>query len=577
MIRKHPVWMLSLVVLVGAPIAAYLFPVYFRMDDTTYLKWVTSHPNPLSAFVPSSGVLFEMFRPLHNVVWWFLVNLFGLNTFPYQVLEGFVYGFSFVAFFNAIRIMYDERIAWLSLLSYWLVFHYLAYTAFWFSHLALLHQLLLISLAVGALVRSVKSGRFPVLGLLLYVCAGLFREPSILIIPAVFFTYVVANRREISRPERAMLFSSVLLAVGFALVFVNPFIQTRQAVPISSGVGATLQYLWERWSYYAGFLGNRQGLLLWLGVASVAVASNSNAIQRVVGRKVWWVVAFVGTLALLSVTVHDKAIGLVLLMLLLGVTTLLNLRYLPAAVWFALPLMAILTSALRARTYLSETAFGASLLIGLGFNQILAWCMDLSTVRRYYRALARRWILKVGAAVAILIICIGIGRVVVAPKVRILSALSENRQNMRRLVEYILEQKEEIGSGPLVMLSYKDMDLNYWRDIATLGDREKALRQKSMDLEELRQFLDVIGLASLPLLSYEEFTSPGTSRSEGFIILMGEYERRFLLAKAPWVTEVFGHSGIYDGVWIYRISNMGTLGTTVDVETSSVVQTAQEG
>ena len=488
----------------GGLALVWAFPVYFRADDALHLEWASGHPNPLAAFMPGQASLLGVFRPLQNLAWWSMFRIFGLRPEPYQLLVTLLFLACLGLLVRLGRRLFSSGAGWCSLAAFLVFFPYLVSVVFWFSDLSFLLESALMLGAINLLVEAF-AGRvgFGWAGLA-YVLAVLAKEPAAFIVPAASGALLLADwgRLDLRLRMRGLATVATLLAVGAAAAVLHPSLHGRRGALLVGGWGGLAAFVGERWQAYSSHLISGVGAGL-VALALLGVWLHLRPRHGPRSLTIWIPAVAAAGAAVLLRGVPSIATAVMVGALLAQVG--LRRREGVGAVWFAVPLVGLLTIDFVVRTYLFEAAFGLALVAGATLVGLLSevW----ADRRRMPKAL-----------VLVLTLALGLAAAVATPRLAdhlrtrltALELVSAARLNFRDMVAALLAPA--CPPDAIVVVDYGDMGLDYTRDILPLPDIEKARRQKTMMTHELAAFLGVAGGHPREVMTLSAFMRlpPGT-------------------------------------------------------------------
>jgi hypothetical protein len=474
-----------------------VLPVSFREDDAGYLAWARQADSIAECFAIPEGVLFGMFRPLVNVWWFLLFRVAGTDPFLYHSALGLLYAGSLLAFGFAASSIYGRGNGLLAAGLWLVVSWFLHYVVFWFSGYVYLLEILFLCLAVGFAARSLRGGaRWPVAAA--HMLTILAKEPAALILPAVYAGLVWGWPPSAGKRFRLWPLAAISV-LGMLWVLLKPGLGGRLGITMALSTGEALEFLIERWLFYAGYLAAGPTKILWLGIGF--------GLARVVFRPpishahLLWVAAGLVTLSLsffpgpglfalgcvsLAWAVRDRAAA-------------------PGLLWFWVPLAAVLLVEFQTRTYLFEGSFGAALALSWAFRGAPALAVQWLSAARW------RW---VAGGVAAMLVLWAIYPVV-APKLTALRGVMAVRGNFSELVRELGRRLPEFRY--VAIPDYSDTGLDYESEVLRAPDEKKAYLQKPMRPAELLMFLGVLGEEARPLHA-------GAVGGPVVLVLMNEHE-----------------------------------------------------
>ncbi len=500
-------------------------PLYFRADDAIFLEWASTHANPLTAFVPAQATVVGVFRPVQNLAWWALLRAFGLNPAPYQFVVTALF-LACLALLHRIATRMASRAAgWWAVASFLAVFPYLASVMFWFSDLSFLLETTLMLAAVSLLLDAFAGRLSFAWGIAAFVLSGLAKEPALAIVPAVVAAWLAARWRatEPTTRRRGLLAVVVLISIGFVALVLNPSLAGRQGGYLDNGLAAAAAAA-RRWRFYSGCV------VSGAGVAAVGVALYSawRVLAGRAGRAIGPYLPLGLSLGIAWAVRGRASLAVGLLVASVGVHLVLRREESAAGVWFALPLLGLLSISFMVRTYLFEAAFGLALFVGMVLAGVANEVAD--RVRRFR---VRQVAAAAAAIAAVLVVALALGgpRFVdmIDRRADTVALVVAARQNFRTVVTPLLDRK--LPGATVVVVDYPDMGLEYARDIVPLPDGEKARRQKTMAAPELASFLRVAGRPELKVIALSEFLLQPVG-TEALLVVMNRAEDAFLTHQA---------------------------------------------
>jgi hypothetical protein len=371
------------------------------------------------------------------------------------------------------------------MIAYGVFFSFLTYIVFWFSDLTFTLELMFAHGAIWLFVLATRlNTRRHLAGAVALFCAAVAaKEPAALIVPLVCSQLLAVQWDRLSRlsHSRCAIAAGLMLVAGALWILLNPSVQSRQGIPLGHNTDMLVAFIMQRWSYYAGSLTAFPTILVWVAVLfplfQKIFSRSSLDASRVMGISM----GISTIVALLLKTVPDVA----LVVLILAFPLLILSRH-PSgigAIWAAPAILGIMTLSYVVRTYLVEASFGLALICGTSAAPLMDRLIPHITIRSGEQH--KRMLILCAVAV----LALGIGTVsLLSEKLHALTILSSTRRNFASAISYLAHPQGRIPT-PLLIIDYKDMGLVYERDILPLGDREKALRQKTMTSLNLEAFL----------------------------------------------------------------------------------------
>jgi len=544
-LEEHAALYIVLLVLAATVTVTARFPVYFRADDIHYMNWSAAHPNPLWAFIPSEASILGSFRPLNTLAWWLCWRLFGLNPVPYQLVIGLIYGASFVFLFKLVALAFSRGAAVLSLLAYLVVFSGLSYIIFWFSDMTFVLEVFLINLSLYLLVSAaIRTTRWLVWGVLAHIGACLAKEPALLIVPAVAAVFLATRWATIADRQRRKVAAVLLtmLVVGIALTIGSPYLRRRLALNLSIGPPAIVAFLARRLRFYGAELLAGNGVLIW--IASVYLALVGWAKRRRVASRALHYLFLAPAAAGALLATGDPGWGLALLCLSLALIVASRAATSAAAVWAALPLIAILTADTMTRTYLVEASFGLAVLFGVAAAEFLEGLKsDLQRLRPVFARAT--W----GLVAALVCVAMFAEAPAVRARLQALSVLSAARQNFRDVVLFTRDHLSAEGQH-IIILDYNELGIAYGRDVRDARAIDGVRRQKTMVGQQVQMLLRLHGAELVDVHNLRWYRENGDAGV--FFVAMNRYERDHILALGLELDLVYEVERPGEGAWIYR-------------------------
>ncbi len=483
------------------------FPVSFREDDAGYLAWAARASTPMAAWDLQGGMLFGMFRPVVNLWWYGLYRIAGLESFYYHFTLGAVYALMLGAFVFAGSAIHGKRTGLFALLLWLGVFYFLQYVLFWFSGYVYLLETAFLAAAAGCAALAVRRTNRALVGVVAFhALAVLTKEPAGLILPGIYLGLVLAFPAAWKNRHVWITLLSISIA-GMAWVLLKPGLEGRLGILTALQNGEAMQFLWTRWSFYAGYLAGGTGKLLWLGFAVGLVRAWVPG--RFQHRDL--LAALTGVL-LLGIT-WNPPVALIALLGVSAVWALKDRQVLPGLAWFWAPLFAVLLIDFQTRTYLFESSFGGALVLACALSP-WTWQVVAST-----RKLPLRLIIPVAALAAVILG--SAGWAVISPKYDALQKVTAVRGNFSRLFEATIVAAKET---PLIIVpDYADTGLDYETGVLRASDQIKARLQKPMRAGDLRTLLGVLDPHLIILAPHE--VQP--THRKALLLLMTTHEVRW--------------------------------------------------
>ena len=505
----------------AACIWIWMFPVYFRADDARWLDWASAHANPLAALVPAQATVIDVFRPVQNLTWWVMFRAFRVHPAPYQFVVTALFIACLALLGRVASRIFSRAAGWWSVASFLVIFPYLASVTLWFSDLSYLIETVLMLAAID-LVAGFVAGRVALPWVItVYGLAVLAKEPALVVVPSVAVALLVSNGREPSRifPRHATYGILALVAFGVLVVFLHPSLSARQGIRSDTGLTGAIGFAVHRWQFYSTCLVSGAGAV---GIA-VAVWSAWRALVPREGRIAGTYLPLASSLGAAWFLRGWPSVATLAIVACVALQLLLRRREAAAGVWFAVPLLGLLSISFMVRTYLFEAAFGFALWVGVA----------LADLTRGLKSDQRGTWSRGGvvAGLAALVALIAVGPHITAgvrENLRTVREVSAARENFRKVVEALCDRR--FPGSTVVVVDYPDMGLDYFRDIVPLSDLEKARRQKTMAAPEFALFLRVAGRSDHTVITLGEFLRrpPGAA---AVLVLMNRAEDAFLTSQ----------------------------------------------
>ncbi len=537
-LKRYSTLYLSFAAVVFAAVLTHIFPIYFREDDVYYLRWAASYKSPISAFIPATAVMFGVFRPLQNIIWWVMFRVFGLDPTGYQFVTILLYLLSFLWLFEFMKRSFDLKTAVLSLFLYLACFNSFIYIMFWFSDLTFILELFFIYLALIFLCPlALKNRLYLIVGVFFFILAILSKEPACLIVPISAIFFHASKRVEVGRAafRLNMAVSLGILLVGALVIMKTPSMDSRQESILANGFAEAFKFVAHRWSFYSAQLLRRYGFPI-VGLLTYSFLGRPG-FKPYIGK----IPALILSFAMGIVAYLFPSFGMVVFVV-MGLLMILRLG--PEAIgisWFGLVFAGIMLLGFVTRTYLIEATFGLTIAGAFGLKLVL----DDFVLNRLDRISMKTKIIA-GAAIAIIVMIAGV--FVLKDKTASLQMVSAQRQNFADVIEYI-ERNIPDGST-IIVIDYEDMGLGLNTDIAVLDDETQGRIRKTMNCKQVYTILKLAG-KNLSVVNYSP--SLGSYNGDTFVFTMNNNEVKFLKSENPDVVEVFSADRMGEGARLFRV------------------------
>jgi hypothetical protein len=541
-----------LILAVSITIPLLGLPVYFRGDDSTYLRWAQSH-SLAEVFQPSQAVLFGVFRPMQNLTWWLLYRAFGLNPYAYQLLLASLFVGSMYFFYQIIR---REGVVFpgiLAVAAFFVPFHFLLYFLFWYSDLTFGIELFFVTGSVFFLAGGLNGDyqKF-IWGAIFAVIAFFSKEPSLIIIPSFVACYLIGHWRDVKLSNRVkwtMLLSAPLVPVIFLKLF--SYASDRAANILSLNLPDMLNYLRMRYEFYgARLMGFPAGIML-LSCAMGVVFSKAVRLwarPEKTSRRME-LGAILLALVAAGVVYRQPAISHTIFLASIMLAALLYLPISYAVAWFVLPFSLLLTVDFITQTYLLEAVYGLAIFLAFALSKLLATAVSCFPRKISETAVGKKSALASLAAGAIVISLLAMPRAKALHEE--LQLFKTVRHNFRDMVQYVAAHCE--SGAEIYLIDYELMGL---RDIDfyTKSNHEKIRLMKTMWGGELATFLNVLGRNDLHVKMLSERDQNGAQKNAEYILAYNRIEDGYVIDTRMSVREVFKIDREHESAVVYKIA-----------------------
>ncbi len=547
--QKNHLVIISFSILILSLIITLLFPVYFREDDTLYLEYAyNNYDNLLSAFIPQKAILADMHRPMQNITWLLLFNIFGLNPFPYQVFCTFLYGLSFILFFKFLKLVFNKQIAFLSVISYMAIFFNLGYIIFWFSDLSYIVELFFINLSFYLIIKAIQMDKQYLWGVLVYILGVLSKEPVALIVPLGVLGYLITDWKNLGGKKIKRLRLAIYMCIfGIIYLFLNPCIKYRIGINLHSDISQAIDFFIYRWFMYSDYLYSGTGIVIWITIIYITMKCLFHS-QAFLRGKTFFFILLGSVIISILLRVYTEY-ALVVLFLCLFILTVKRHRTLIGIMWFAFSLLGIMAITTVVKTLLIEASFGIAIVVGVAMNDIIdhfkiEWKQYSEKVKRVFNVF-------IGI---ILICCIILSGLFFFNKyIKVLDIVSANRQNFKNVIQYMMESFQK-DSSFVFIVNYEMMGLKK-EDILYLPNQEKAHRQKTMNRDDLRRMFYLLKNENIRVINLGDFV--GNEFPEGsYLLIMNNYENSFIKNLPIQKELIFESKSHGESAFIYHILSL---------------------
>lgn len=516
-ISSHLIIYLSLLIIITSIIITLKFPVYFRHDDARHLELVYDKSHPFTAFNPTA-LEFGHYRPMIHLVWWILYHLFGLNPFPYQIVTTLMYGFSFIFFFKFIEIIFSKRIAFFSLLAYFIIFFWLTYTPFSFAHLTAIMEIFFINLSLYLSVLTIQGRVNPIWGILCYISASLTRESALIIVPIVLSSYLLYSWKHLElRKKRNGIFIICFMLAMVLVGIINSPLSNNEGE--TEAITNTIYHIYQRWDFYSRNLLQGLGVLIW--IATFYLTIKNSIIDKTNSNRFFYHILILSIIISIILKQFNSLALLILFITLIPSLIKRTAESIPIA-WLTVSLLGfIMFISFKSRTYLTDASFGISIIVGIALSDI-----TLNIERRIKELQSKR--LKVGLVTLVIIsLFIGITWFIytVQDKVKSAYVVSSVRQNFKDVITFVSNNIND--KATLIVLDDMDMGIDYYKDIHPLDDLKKAHRQKTMEIETLEKLFHVMGKRDISVHNLRWFLEESKDNNV-LLFAMNSYEAKYV-------------------------------------------------
>ena len=543
--QKNHLVIISFSILILSLVVSLLFPIYFREDDTLYLEYAyNNYDNLLSAFSPQKAILADMHRPMQNITWWLLFNIFGLNPFAYQVFCTFLYSLSFILFFKFLKLVFNKQIAFLSVISYIAIFYKLGYIIFWFSDLSYIIELFFINLSLYLIIKAIQIDKQYIWGVISYILGILSKEPAALIVPLGVLGYLITDWKNLyGKKDKRLRMAIYLCIFGIIYLLLNPCIKYRVGINPHSDISQMIDFFMYRWFMYNDYLFSGLGILIWITVIFITIKCLFNS-QAFIRRNTFFLILSGSVIISILLKVYTEW-ALAVLFLCLFILTIKRHRTLIGIMWLAFSLLGIMTITTIVRTLLIEASFGIVIVVGVAVNDIIdhfkvEWKQCSEKVKRVFNVF-----------IGFILICgtILFGVFFFNKYIKVLYMVSANRQNFKNAIQYMMESFHKDPSFVFI-INYEMMGFKK-EDILYLPNQEKAQRQKTMNRDDLRRMFYLLKNENIRVINLGDFLG-NELPEESYLLIMNNYENDFIKNLSIQKELIFKTDKYGERAFIYR-------------------------
>ncbi len=520
------------------------FPVFFRLDDATFLYWSRLHSNPLDSFQNSKASLFGAFRPMQNLIWWVMYRIFGLNSFLYQLFTTLLFGLSFVFLFKFVEKAFTRKIAILTIILYFMLFLKLTYVIFWFSCLTYILEIFFINLSLYLLITAInKKSKYFIWGVISYIIASLSKEPAVIIIPVASLYYIIARWKVINNRIKSMIITGTLLVVGVICTFFNPSIKERAVSTDFLSISNVLKIATEKLNFYSGHSFSGLGILILFFAFYILLKQFIIPKRLKNGLRI--LLSATISIVLSLVLIQFPVIALIALFLSFIPFVILRQREAMGAIWFTICIIGLIGIGYNVQAYLLEASLGLTIFLAYAVSLFLS---DISQL--YSRASIA--IKKIVVVLCIIFLCFALAAFskIAYNKYKIMQITTNTRQNFKDVFTFITNNitEEEIR---IVSIKYEDMGTKE-KYIIKLPDNQKASIKKTMSAEDIRRFLYVMNRQDIKIYDFQDF-SRDKSKGNYYIWVLSNIENDFLIKQNLNLTPIFSAKRDNEESILYRI------------------------
>ena len=513
-----------------------LFPVYFRMDDALWLYMVSTN-SLFDILLPFKGIIFGLYKPVINLIWFFNYRLWGINPYMYQLLLNLLFFGSLFFFYKFLKEVFDNNIATIFPFCFLAIFTDFLYILFWFSDYTFTTELFFMSLSLFLFFSGFKKNKFRIfLGYICMILAFFSKDPSVIIIPVVLFTYFIFHPKKIhpfkNKFHEILFLTIIALTVICYLMF---FFTGKTRVDVSYNIAMFV----KRGLFYTRELTKGiRGIVTLIALMYLIINKFSHK----------HILNFLGSIILLIGFKYLNVQHIVIILFLIILFFVRKeLRF--AVAWILSIFSGLLTISFLNKTYLLELMFGLNIIICFFIYSIFQDFYLLYKEKQKYSLY-----FKTLSIISILIVSL------VAIKIS-----HSYLQNLERLVSVRATFKEGVNyiinsipfSSTVYILEYEDLGFKGRRDIRlrTMPMQKKIEIQKTMDRYYLQKFLKVLGRKDIKVKKISKIREKIKEPKYIFIYNDFEYNKFVTMNLRIKFKELICIKNKYNKAYIYKVLN----------------------
>ncbi len=524
---------LALLPFITIPILGSLF--YFRHDDASVLLWAKEFTKPFYfAFshdlnvneyykYPGMGAYWRPCTYLYVKLLWLL---FGANPAPYFIVGGLLFMIAVYFLFKIAEEISGTGLAFLSCLFLFVTFQNMMYNLFHLTtEVAFFYQLGMIYFFLSYLIKE-KWGYL--LGVIVFLLPAMGRQTTPLILTALLIVTALSQtaKKNILSIKHGIIL--IILITCFYIMTLSPIIHNSTVFAVFPDVRKMFTFIYERFLYY--------GTILTSGLVGLIIVSGftfgfTNHFAAVVKDKfnfkflnqwVWSILAIIMVVLLLlfkNVSIYWLAFSIIYLFMFDE-----KLR-LPLG-WAGASLLSFLSANYYHNGYLLEAGFPLSLALGIIVTTIMApYVQLLSTIKK--KIAGRELIFIVSSALIGCVVVIGIGSRsnFIQKKFEVIEVVKigvDSNRNFKQLMDYL--QQKLPPNVVIYELSEEEIGTTLF-DRRFFSLRERALRTKTMNIEDTLMMLKVLNRGDIHLYPASELELAARA-GEKYFIALNNFERK---------------------------------------------------
>lgn len=532
--QRRWLWVfLALLPFITVPILGSLF--YFRHDDGAILLWAKEFTKPFYfAFshdlnvneyykYPGMGAYWRPFTYLYVKLLWLL---FGANPTPYFIVGGIVFMIAVYFLFKIAEDISGTGLAFLSCLFLFVAFQNMMYNLFHLTtEVAFFYQLGMIYFFLSYL-RKEKWGYL--LGVIVFLLPAMGRQTTPLILTILLIVTALsqtAKKNFLSMKNGIIL---IILIICFYIMTLSPIIHNSTVFAVFPDVPKMITFIYERFFYYGAILtSGLVGIIMLSGftfgfIHHFAAVVKDKFNLKFLNKGAGFVLGMIMVVLLLlfkNIAMYWLAFSIIYLFMFDE-----KLR-LPLG-WAGVSLLSFLSASYYHNGYLLEAGFPLSLALGTIVTTITAPYMPLlSTIKK---KISRRESVFIVSSILIgcfLVIGIGSKSNFIQKRFEVVDVVKigiDSNRNFKQLMDYL--QQKIPQNAVIYELSEEEIGTTLF-DRRFLPLRERALRTKTMNIEDTLIMLKVLNRGDIRLYPLSELELSAQA-GEKYFIALNNFERK---------------------------------------------------